>query len=166
MSSRRPLAALAAALLAVVVGCGSSGIDVSTSADPLARFPAQATFGWDASASKMPDDPRIRELDLDPRIREAARAAFAARGYREVASGGDYRLSYEVGENRWYGPEGTTSVVSVSLMLVDAKTDRRVWLGFGRAEVQTGRTPEERAKRLRDAFDRMLADFPPAGGAR
>jgi hypothetical protein len=154
---------LAALLLAVAAGCRSSGVDVSTTFDPLATFPAHATFRWDAAATKIPDDPRIRELDLDPRIREAAAATFAARGYREVASGGDYRLSYEIGENRWYGPEGMTSMVSISLLLSDAKTDRRVWLGFARAEVAAGRSPAERAKRLRDAFDRMLADFPPTG---
>ena len=56
--------------------------------------------------------------------------------------------------------------MSISLLLADAKTDRRVWHGFGRAEVQAGRTPAERAKRLREAFDRMLAEFPPSGGSR
>jgi hypothetical protein len=43
----------------------------------------------------------------------------------------------------------------------DNQTGRRVWAGFGRAEVHMGLTPEERRARLTDAMTRMLEDFPP-----
>ena len=158
----RPLLALL--LLAPLAGCASNGIQTSTSFDPLATFPSQATFVWDDASSRLPQDERIAQLDLDPLIKQAADAAFAVRGYNRVASEpADYRMSYEVGENRWHGPEGVTSVVSVSLLLNDAKSGRRVWLGFGRAEVQHGLTREERARRLRGAFDDLLETFPPSG---
>ena len=150
-----------------IAGCASNGVQTSTSFDPLATFPSQASFVWDDAASRLPADARIAELDLGPLIQQAANEAFAVRGYRRVASPpADYRLSYEVGENRWYGPEGETSVVSVSLLLRDAKSDRRVWTGFGRAEVQEGLSREERGRRLRSAFDKLLEGFPPSGASK
>jgi hypothetical protein len=167
MMLRPSIASLAALLLVAFAGCASNGIQTSTSFDPLTTFPSQATFVWDDAANRLPADERIAQLDLDPMIRQAAEEAFAARGYRRVASEpADYRLSYEIGENRWHGPEGTTSVVSISLQLADATSRRRVWLGFGRAEVQQGLTRDERARRLRSAFDELLASFPPSAPKR
>ena len=163
----RVAVALAAALLASLASCASDGIQVTTSFDPLATFPAQGTFVWNDTANKLPDDERLRELDLDALIKRAAEDAFAARGYRRVASGSaDYRLAYEVGENVWRGPEGTTSVVSISLVLTSTRSDRRVWVGFARAEVQPSVAREERARRLREAFDKMVAEFPPSNPSR
>ncbi|MGH7342098.1 MAG: DUF4136 domain-containing protein [Candidatus Rokuibacteriota bacterium] len=155
-----PLFALLAALLAFA-GCRSDTGEFTTSFDALATFPEKASFAWDAAACKLPDDPRIRELNLDPLIREAAEGAFTARGWQPAVGAAGYRLAYELGENRWHGPGGTTSVVSLSLFLTDAKNGRRVWSGYGRAEVQPNLSREERGKRLRAAFDRMLAAFPP-----
>jgi hypothetical protein len=167
MTLRWVTAALAAALFASLAGCASDGIQVSTSFDPLATFPAQATFVWNDAANKLPPDDRLRELDLDSLIKQAANDAFAAHGYRRAASGSaDYRLAYEVGENIWRGPEGVTSVVSISLVLTSAKSDRRVWVGFARAEVQPSVAREERARRLRGAFDELLEEFPPSGPSR
>jgi len=163
MTPRRVAAALAAVLVASLWGCASDGVQVTTSFDPLATFPRQATFAWNNAANKLPQDERMRELDLDALIQQAANDAFAARGYRKVASGpSDYRLSYEVGENVWRGAEGVTSFVSISLVLTSAKSDRRVWVGFARAEVRPSVTREERARRLREAFDEMLKAFPPS----
>jgi hypothetical protein len=45
---------------------------------------------------------------------------------------------------------------------VESASRRRVWSGFGRAEIHVGLTPEERRERLRRALARMLEDFPPA----
>jgi hypothetical protein len=167
MMLRRVIACLAAVLLAAAAGCASDGTEVTTSADPLATFPSQGTFVWDDAANKLPKDERIQALDLDPLIRQAANGAFAARGYRPVASApADFRLSYELGENRWNGPDGMTSMVSISLLLKDPKSGRQVWLGFGRAEVQPNVSREERGRRLRSAFDKMLEKFPPSPHAR
>jgi hypothetical protein len=158
----RPVLSSLAAVLLTGAGCASDGIEVTTNADPLASFPAQGTFVWDDAANKLPRDERIQELNLDPLIRQAANEAFAARGYRKVASEpADFRLVYEVGENRWQGPDGVTSVVSISLILKDPKSGRHVWLGFGRAEVQPNVSREERGRRLRAAFEKMLEKFPP-----
>ena len=162
MLTRRSLLGLVAFCLVAIVGCASDDLQTSTVFDPLTQFPAAATFSWEAAANKLPSDERIRALDLDPLIREAANREFAARGYRMVTSGAaDYRLSYQVAVNTWLGPDNSTSVASLSLLLVDAKQDRRVWLGYGRAEMHVSISREERLKRLQAATAKMLEKFPP-----
>jgi hypothetical protein len=152
-----------ALLLTLLAGCASDGVEVSATYDPLEPFPAQASYAWDDRANKLPANPRLEALDLDPLIKTAATEELAVRGYRPAASGSpDYRLSYELVVHSWIGPDNSLSVASLSLLLVDADSGRRVWLGFARAEVQVGRTPAERGQRLRDAFAKMLAKFPPA----
>lgn len=166
--TRRSLgASLCCWLLASLAACASDGLEVTTSFDPLATFPSQATFVWEDAANRLPQDERIQQLDLDPLIRKAASDAFAARGYVRVGSApADYRVSYELGENRWVGPDGETSFVSISLRLSDSASGRSVWHGFGRAEVQPNLERDVRARRLRQAFDRLLEKFPPSAGAR
>jgi hypothetical protein len=162
MLTRRSLLGLVALCLVAIVGCASDDLQTSTVFDPLTQFPAAATFSWEAAANKLPSDERIRALDLDPLIREAANREFAARGYRMVTSGAaDYRLSYQVAVNTWLGPDNSTSVASLSLLLIDAKQDRRVWLGYGRAEMHVSISREERLKRLQSATAKMLEKFPP-----
>ena len=162
MLARRSLAFLGA-LGAVALACASDDFQTSFIHDPLSEFPSQATFRWDAAANKLPADQRIAALDLDPLIREAANQQFSLRGYRLVSSGTpDYRLSYQVAVHTWLGPDNSSSVASLSLLLVDAKLDRRVWLGYGRAETKVSLTRDERAKRLHAAIAKMLKKFPPS----
>jgi hypothetical protein len=154
--------AVVSVLFALLAGCASNGVEVSTTYDPLASFPAQASYAWDDRADKLPADPRLAALDLDPLIKQAASEELALRGYHLATTGSpDYRLSYELVVHTWIGPDDSLSLGSLSLLLVDAKSGRRVWLGFARAEIHVGLTPAEREKRLRDAFAKMLADFPP-----
>jgi hypothetical protein len=163
MPHRLHVVTLLFVFLASLAGCASGGIEVSTTYDPLTSFPAQASYAWDDRANKLPSDPRIVELDLDPLVKGAAEEEFAARGYRAVASGApDYRLSYEIVVHTWIGVDNSRSVGSLSLLLVEADTGRRVWLGFGRAEVHVGLTRAERKQRLREALAEMLEKFPPA----
>lgn len=150
-----------ALLVHALAGCASDGLQVSTAFDPLTRFPRQATYVWDTAANRLPDDPRIAQLELGPKIEEAARGALAARGYREDPAAPNYRLSYQVAVNTWFGGEGSHSLGTLSLQFVDGASGRRIWMGFGRAEVLVGLTDEERELRLRDVMDSLLEDFPP-----
>jgi hypothetical protein len=160
-TSRLPLA-LAAALFALA-GCASrDAIPVSTTHDPLARFPATATYAWDEAAISLPEDPEIDRAGTDALFREVANEAFAARGYRLAPAPTNYELSYHYVVNTRIGPDISKAVGSVSLLLVESASGRRVWLGFGRAEIHVGLSREERKARLRDALDRMLEDFPPS----
>ncbi len=150
-------------LLLAALGCASDDIGVSATYDPLVRFPKSATYAWNESASSLPDDPEIQALDLDPRIRQVVGEELAKRGYRAASTAPpDYRLSYQLGVNRWISAERSSAFGSLSLLLVDAKSGRRVWMGFARAEVLVGLSDTERRARLQNAVARMLEDFPPS----
>ncbi len=155
---------LSLVFLASLAGCASDGIEVSMTHDPLARFPAKGSYVWDDRANKLPSDARVADLDLGPLVKAAAEEAFAAHDYHAMASGPDYLLSYELVIHTWIGADNSRSVASLSLRLVEADTGRRVWLGFGRAEVQAGLSRAERTERLRDAVAKMLEKFPPGQG--
>ena len=147
----------------LLVGCASDPIDVSTTFDPLNRFPAQATYLWDDAASKLPDDPRVNQMETDSLIREAANAQFATRGYRlSTTPSAHYKLSYDLTVHTWYGADNSSSVGSLSLWLTDAAARRRVWMGYVRAEILVGLSREERLARLEKAMARLLEKFPPA----
>ena len=150
-------------LVALGLGCASDGIDVSTTYDPLTRFPARATYVWDSAANQLPDDPRFNQMDSGAVIEEAANTEFAARGYTLSTSGSaNYKLSYDLTVHTWYGPDNSSSVGSLSFWLVEAATKRRVWMGYVRAEIHVGLNREERVKRMRGALAKLLENFPPA----
>lgn len=162
MLDRRFIALLGALAGVALAGCASDDFQTSVVHDPLSSFPSQATYIWDAAASKLPSDDRIEALDLDPLLREAADREFALRGYRAVNSGrADYWLSYQLAVHTWIGPDNSTSNASLSLLLVDAKSDRRVWMGYGRAQIEVGRSREERLAGVRTVIAKMLENFPP-----
>jgi hypothetical protein len=151
------------AVLLACLGCASDdAIPVSSTHDPLARFPAQATYAWDDAAIELPDDPQIDRAETDALFKEVANEAFAARGYRVAPAPADYQLSYHYVVNTRIAADYAKSVGSVSLLLVESASGRRVWLGFGRAEIYVGLTRAERTARLHDALERMLEKFPPS----
>jgi hypothetical protein len=158
---RRLLAAISAAWLAA---CASGeSIPVSTNYDPLFRFPATASYAWDDAASSLPDVPSVDHETTRALLKDVANEAFAARGYRMVAGGSpDFRLSFQYVIRTFTSPEQSTAVGSISLLMVERTSGRRVWMGFGQAEVHVGLSPEERRERLRDAMTRMLQNFPPS----
>ena len=161
MTDRCHLIATSLVLL-LLAGCASDNIDASTAFDPLAPFPAQATYTWDATANRLPSDPRLEPLDLHTRITEAANGEFALRGYRQAAGGSpDYRLSYQLSVHTWIGSNNSRSLGSLALTLNEAESGRRVWMGFARAEVYVGLTDVESDERLRTVVARILEKFPP-----
>jgi hypothetical protein len=163
VSRTRRIPRLLAAALVALAGCASQdAIPISTTHDPLARVPAEATYAWDEAAISLPENPSIDPASTDALLREVANEAFAARGYRLAPPPTNYLLSYQYAVAERIGPDVSKAIGSVSLLLVESASGRRVWLGFGRAEIHVGLTPEERRARLKDALDRMLADFPPS----
>jgi hypothetical protein len=155
--------ALLALLVSLLAGCASDGIETSRTFDPLTIFPAQATYTWDDRANRFPIEARLQSLNLESIIKEVADEEFAKRGYRLTsAKSPNYRLSFQLAVHSWIGPDNSLSLGSLSLMLAEAKTNRRVWLGFGRAEVHVGLSEEERRARLRGGIASILEGFPPA----
>ena len=163
MSSPRFALSLLAAALLSLLACTSDDIPVSTNYDPLVRFPAAATYVWDEAANTLPDDPSFDRAGTDALLRSVADQAFAMHDYRVVEGpAADFRLSYQYTVHTYIGPDTSLALGSVSLLLADHATGRRVWMGFGRAEIHVGLSPEERRARLADAMTRMLEKFPPS----
>jgi hypothetical protein len=163
MIQHRHAIALLLFLILLSAGCASDRIETSTTFDPLTAFPAQATYVWDDRANIFPKDARLQSLDVESIIKELANEEFAKRGYRLTnSSQPNYRLSCQLVVNTWIGANNSTSVGSLSLLLVEANTNRRVWLGFARAEIHVGLSDAERRARLREGLVSMLENFPPA----
>lgn len=148
----------------IVSGCAKpAAYDVSSVFDPLAIFPANGTFAWNDQANHLPDNPELQSLDFDRLLKQVSNEEFGKRGYTNVAVGSpNYWLSYELTIHRWISVEKTLATGTLSLNLVDAKTNNRVWLGFGRAEVLVGLSEEERVERLRLILAEILQKFPPS----
>jgi hypothetical protein len=147
----------------VAIGCASKPeFDASELYDPLARFPVTATFAWNDNANRAPENPELQQLNYGSVLKRVANEEFAKRGYSNVAPGSnDYWLSYELTVHSWFSAERTQATGTLSLSLVDANSKRRVWLGYGRAEVLVGLNEEERAERSREILAAMLEKFPP-----
>jgi hypothetical protein len=147
--------------LATQAACAKD-FGVSTSFDPLTRFPAAATFAWDEAKSSLPEDPRLQELDLGPVIREVAAESFATHGYTETSGASHYLLSYHLDVKTWHSRERSEAVGTLAFQLVERKSRRLVWSGFARADVKVGRSEQERRVRLGAIVTEMLEDFPPS----
>ena len=146
-----------------LAGCVTNDAEVSTTFDPLTRFPARATYTWDDRTSSLPDDPRLEQLHFLRILKQVANEQLGIRGYRVVDAGAaDYRLSYELHLNTWTGPDGSSAFGTLSLALRESGSRRRVWVGFVRAEVRVGLTEAERKERLGRSFARLLEKFPPS----
>jgi hypothetical protein len=147
---RPPAPALCLPLLLLqALACATDDFQVSTSFDPLTRFPQAATYAWDEAASSL--------------IREAVDAEMAARGYTATRGPSNYRLSHQLRIHTWLGADRSVSQGSLSLDLVESASGRRVWTGYARADVHIGLSREERSRRLREIAARLLSEFPPSG---
>lgn len=158
---RPSLRILSLAALAVLFAC-SSGIGISTTVDPLAVFPREATYVWDEAANSFPDEPRLDPLQLDTLLVEEVDRSFAKRGYRRVAAEpADYRLAYEVRLNTRIEADHSRSLIIVWLNLVETATGDLVWTGAAQTKLHVGLTEKERRGRLDEALDEVLKNFPP-----
>jgi len=157
------IAFLVGFLMVGAMACATKDeIPVSVNYDPLVRFPAEARYVWDEAASSLPDDPAIDRAGSAALLKEVVDEGFAAHGYRAVASApAEYRLSYQYSVHTFQAANVSRATGSVSLLLVESATGRRVWLGFGQAELHVSLSAEQRRARLADAVRRMLENFPP-----
>ena len=150
-------------ILFSATGCATPDGDVGATYDPLSTFPASALWVWDDAQNKLPNDERIDNQALDRQIKSAVEAEFGARGYQQ-ASGRKihYLLSYEVGIHTWISNTEARAFGALSVLMREAASGRKVWLGFLRLQVDMSLTPAERDQRLRSSVARMLENFPPA----
>ncbi len=161
MRSDAPRRALSCLAIATLAACASD-LSVGASFDPLERFPAEATWRFDELRNVLPDDERIVAMNLGPALQDVVSAELAARGYRGAGSAlPDYLLSYQLNLTSRIRPEGSFAIGSLSLLLSEAKSGRRVCVGFAQTEVDITRNASERRERLREVVRQMLEGFPP-----
>lgn len=149
--------------------------DVKTDYDRNANFGQYKTFSWDKVQTQDP-------LWVD-RIKSAVDASLAAKGWREVASGGDVSLTateiaqnqqilntyYDnFGRSRRFGGFGdattTTDYYQVGSLVVDvydSQTKKLIWQGSSSDTLSS--KADKNIKNLDKSVQKMFKHFPPEG---
>ncbi len=175
-------------LLVTLSGC--STMQISSDYDASANFAGLKTYNWIPEPPKASSDPRIDNPFIERRIRDAVDNQLAAQGYERGLSGdSDFLVGYHVAlekklavstmneyygvvvgprwhysSPRWYGSE--TYVYdydegSLVLDIIEAGSRKLIWRGSALARVDTTASAERKTKRINEAVQRILAQFPP-----
>lgn len=178
----------AAGLVLVVMLMGCSTVTIMSDYDPTAvdACADYKTYAW--LEPPKGNDPRVHNDLVETAIISAVDTELAARGYTEVTSGpADFLIGYHLDiqgkfnvthVNDYYGysygywaprygagysqtyvdqyDEGT-----LLLDIVDGKSNKLVWRGTARAELDEYANPRKRRERLDSAVQRLISDFPP-----
>lgn len=106
----------------------TAGTYTSVSA-PDMEFPANALFSWAPGKSRVYDDPRFKDVDLNTMLRSSIEESLASRGYHVVQRGGSYEISF---------------VAALERALSDAELDAQFGINPGLpTKVKTGQTYEK-----------------------
>jgi hypothetical protein len=179
-----PALALLAGLAVLSLACSS--MQVSSDWDPRANFAQLRTWSW--STVKQPEggsDPRVTTFTHE-RIRAAIEEALAERGYHEIRSGTpDFFVGYQIaierkldvdevyrsyGAGPYYGGWGGNRVYAKEYdegtLVIDVLKSAPmslIWRGTAQSRVHLDADPQQREQHIREAVDRVLERFPPAG---
>ncbi|MDH3673038.1 MAG: DUF4136 domain-containing protein [Gammaproteobacteria bacterium] len=174
-------------LLATLSGC--STMQISSDYDASTNFAGLKTYNWIPGPQKVSGDPKIDPF-IEKRVRDAVDNQLAAQGYDKRSSGTpDFLVGFHVALEkklavstmneyygvvvgprwhhstpRWYGSE--TYVYdydegSLILDIIEAGSRKLIWRGFALARVDTTASAERKTKRINEAVERILAQFPP-----
>ena len=152
-------------ILAVLALLGASGCakKIGATYDPFVVFPATAQWTWNDELNRIPSDPSMESLNIESIVRETITEGLAKRGYTLAPAGGkvDFQAHYQIGLGQKIKQDSVKSYASLSLTLVDSKTDRSAWVGFIKTEVDIAIPEAQRRKQLRERMNKMLKNFPP-----
>ena len=152
-------------VLTVIALLGASGCakKIGATYDPFMVFPATAQWTWNDELNIIPDHPSMKTLNIQSIVREAITEGLAKRGYTLAPAGEkvDFRVHYQVGIGQKLKPGSVKSYASLSLTLVDTKTNRSAWVGFIKTDADIATPEAQRRKRLREQMNKMLKNFPP-----
>ncbi len=152
-------------VFAVIALLGASGCakKIGATYDPFVIFPATAQWTWNDELNSIPKHPSMETLNIRSIVREAITEGLAERGYTLAPAGGkvDFLVHYQVGLGQKVKQDSVKSYASLSLTLVDTKTDRSAWVGFIKTDADISIPEAQRRKRLRKQMNKMLKDFPP-----
>jgi hypothetical protein len=156
-------AILALALAFGLAGC-SATTGVTTDVDPTVDFSKYRSFSMVRDASR-------KEVPAVQLFENAIAAALEARGVKRVESGADMTLApkFFVSSRTVLNPySGSQTVMqdvqvgTITVDLLDAKTNALLWRGSVKGEVDPTLTPEERQKRAKAVGAELFGGFPPA----
>ena len=175
---------LGACLIVTLSGCTT--MQITSVHEPSANFSGLKTYDWLPFPQGKVDDPRIDDKFLERRIHKAVDSQLAAKGYTKPSSGqADFLVGYHVAlkdkldtvtVNRYYNYRYGTRVVrgtvpetytreyeqgSLILDFFHGETRQLIWRGSAQAEVNLSDSMEKRDKRLNEAVQGMLEQFPP-----
>ena len=163
----------------VLIAC-SSVYDVQYDYDQQTDFSSLRAYDW----LPTPEGADIDDISVE-RVKKAVNAALKAKGFSLAPQAPDFLIAEHMGReekvqiNNWgyaYGPytgywggywgnggvseyryeEGT-----LILDFVDADTNKLIWRGAAKAEVDRVNTPEKRDALVAEAVEKILKHFPP-----
>ena len=133
--------------------------DVKTNYNRSANFNQYKTYSW--------GNVQTQEALLVDRIKSAVDEALAAKGWRQVASGGDVSVTAtEITEDQQilntYDDITTTEtyqVGSLFLEMFDTRTAKLIWRGSSSDTLSS--KPDKNIKNLDKGVQKMFKNFPP-----
>ena len=168
-------------------GCHS--IQVSQDYDTSKDFSSFKTYDWQTKNQPKTGDIRVDNPLLDARIRSAINDSLSKKGYQKITQGSpDFHVAYKYqvrrkiesenvgvgigfgrGSRGRYGGIGIDSGRNISeydegllvIDLNDASKGDLLWRGSGTARVDQHSQPEEITKRVSEAVEKILSQFPP-----
>ena len=166
-------------LMGFVVSC-STIYGVQYDYDKQADFKSLKTFDW----MTVPEKADIDSLNVE-RVKKAVNAELQAKGLMMTSNNPDFLIAEHLGKKdkvqvtNWgygygphggywggyWGPGGTSTYEyeegSLILDFVDAKSNKMIWRGVAKAEVQKTNSPEKAEKLINEAVQEILKNFPP-----
>lgn len=169
-------------VMGTAIGC-SSVYDVQYDFDQKTDFSQLLKYDW----LPTPGGADIDDINI-ARVKKAVNAELQAKGLRLTSQDPDFRIAEHMGAkekvqtNNWgyaYGPyngywggywgsggvseyryeEGT-----LILDFVAADTNKLIWRGAAKAEIDGMNTPEKKDKLVTEAVQKILKNFPPKDG--
>jgi hypothetical protein len=162
--------------LATLVATGAAAQKITTESNPGTSFSSYKTFTW----LKQPNlgDPLLKQ-----RIVDDISTQLQAKGLQPVQEGGDLAVAAHVatktektlntfydgfgGGWRWGGGFGSATTMvdtyqegTLVVDLFDAKTQQAIWRGTATQKVSSN--PQDQAKNIDKAAQKIFAKFPPA----
>lgn len=143
---------------------------------PKVNVGAYKSFAWLATATVI-NDPngywQPQELNAEAEVHFALNKGLREKGYIETAEKPDFVVLYATGINmQWLefsqdkelGKEMITNVpkAALSVVLIDVETERPIWIGSAKGDIQQGMDSEIAKKRIHYAVEGILKSLPKA----
>ena len=162
-------------LMGFVVSC-STIYGVQYDYDKQADFNSLKTYDW----MTVPEKADIDSLKVE-RVKKAVNAELQAKGLMMTSNNPDFLIAEHLGKKdkvqvtNWgynydqygmdLGPQGVDTYQyeegSLILDFVDAKSNKMIWRGVAKAEIDNVDTPEKKEKLINEAVQEILKNFPP-----